>query len=143
MAVSRLPQWGGILVAGGVSIEVAAGGKGRGRRRGQRTRSAQDDGSLPCRQRGQISGSLQGGGRWYLGCHKDGGLQVIAESMSPDRVEWRSPGHRRMEVPKSPQDGGLQVAASGGLQVAAEWRSLGRRRSADQCGKVEVFVAIG
>ena len=63
MEVCRLPQWGGILVAGEVSIEVAAGGKGRGRRWGQRTRSAQDDGSLPCRQRGQISGSLQEGGR--------------------------------------------------------------------------------
>ena len=48
-----------------------------------------------------------------------------------------------MEVSRSPQDGGLQVAASGGLKVAAEWRSLGRRRSADHCGKEEVFVAIG
>ena len=131
-------------------MRLPQGGKGRGRRRGQRTRSAQDDGSLPCRQRGQISGSLQGGGRGYPGCRKDGGLQVTAEWRSPDRgrmevsrlpqngglriaAEWRSPGHRRMEVSRSPQDGGLQVAA--------KWRSSGRRRSADHCGKVEVFVA--
>ena len=101
------PHWGG--------IRVAAGGKGRGRRRGQRTRSLQDDGSQPGRQRGQISGSLQGGGRGYPGCRKDGGLQVTAE--------WRSPDRGRMEVSRSPQDGGLQVAAG--------WRSPGR-------GQIEV-----
>ena len=56
---------------------------------------------------------------------QNGGLRIAAE--------WRSPGHRRMEVSRSPQDGGLQVAA--------KWRSSGRRRSADHCGKVEVFVA--
>ena len=99
-----------------------------------------------------ISGSLQGGERGYPGCRKDGGLQVTAEWMSPDRgrmevsrspqngvlqvaAEWRSPGRRRMEVSRS--------RPNGCFQVAAEWRSLGRRRSADHCGKVEVFVAIG
>ena len=136
----------------GAKDEVASGGKGRGRRRGQRTRSLQDDGSQPGRQRGQITGSLQRGGMGYPGCRKDGGLQVTAEWRSPDRgrmevsrspqngglriaAEWRSPGHRRMEVSRSPQDGGLQVAA--------KWRSSGRRGSTDHCGKVEVFVAIG
>ena len=91
----------------------------------------------PGRQRGQISGSLQGGGTGYLGCHKDGGLQVTAG--------WRSPDRGRMEVSMSPQDGGLQVAAGwrspgrrwmevsrspqdGALQVAAKWRFPGIRR---------------
>ena len=61
------------------------------------------------------------------GSRPNGGLQVAAG--------WRSPGRRRMEVSRS--------WPNRGLQVAAEWRSLCHCRSADHCGKEEVFVAKG
>ena len=101
--VSRLPQWGGILVAGGGSTEVAAGGKGR------------------CRLKMMVPSQVVRGDRYPGGCREEeGGIQVairMAVSRSPQNgglqiaVEWRSPGRRRMEVSRSPQDGGLQVAA--------------------------------
>ena len=132
-----MPQWGGILVAGGGSTEVAAGGKGRSR------------------LRMMVPSQVVRGDRYPGGCREEeGGIQVairMAVSRSPQNgglriaAEWRSPGRRRMEVSRSPQDGGLQVAAgwrspgrrmmevsrstqNGVLQVAAKWRSPGRRR---------------
>ena len=120
-------------------IQVAAGWRSKGRlrrsievasgRRWRQTRSPQDGGFQPGRQRRQISrvdvdvrfqgrrrrrrGEYVGRHRWeYPGCSKDGAHRVAAG--------WWSVGRRMMEVPGSRQNGGLQVAAG--------WRSPGRRR---------------
>ena len=145
---TRSPQDGGIQVAAvgrysgrlRGSVEVAAGGKGRGRFRmmvpsqvvrGDRYpgRCREGEGGIQAAVRMAVSRSPRNGGlriaaEWRSpGCRRmevsgsrpNGGLQVTAG--------WRSPGRRRMEVSRSRLNGGLQVAA--GLQIiVGRWRFL-------------------